>query len=215
MRLYRLVAFLLRPAAWWGRLSVDGLEHLPANGPLLVVANHDSQMDPVIVGIALLRRRQLRYLARANLWKIRGLGPILSGMGQIPIERGAGDRGALGKAEQALAGGEAVCVFPEGKLSLGKRLRARSGVGWLARSCPETRVVLCAVTGTTDFVRVPRRPRVRVEVFEPAGGQPQADEEPAELAERLLAELRERVPPTAAGRRVRVSSASHPDSRFR
>lgn len=205
MRLYRLIAFLLQPAAWWGRMAVEGLERVPAAGPLLVVPNHDSQMDPVIVGLALRRRRQLRYLARANLWKIRGLGPILSGMGQIPIERGAGDRGALGNAETALADGQAVCIFPEGRLSLGRRVRARSGVGWLARACPEARIVLCAVSGTTDFVRFPRRPRVRVEVFEPDGGQPSTDEEPSELAERLLEQLRRRVPPTEAGRKVRVS----------
>jgi 1-acyl-sn-glycerol-3-phosphate acyltransferase len=201
VRLYTVIAFLLRPTAWWGRLEVVGLERVPAAGPVLVVPNHDSQMDPVIVGIALQRRRQLRYLARANLWKIRGLGPVLSGMGQIPIERGSGDRGALTNAEEVLRSGEAVCIFPEGKLSLGRRLRARSGVSWLARACPNVRVVLCAVSGTTDYVRFPRRPRVRVEVFEPAGGQPRPDEEPGELAERLLAEIRDRVPPVAAGRR--------------
>jgi 1-acyl-sn-glycerol-3-phosphate acyltransferase len=208
MRLYTLIAFLLRPTAWWGRLEVVGLERVPASGPLLVVPNHDSQMDPVIVGVALRGRRQLRYLARANLWKIRGLGPILSAMGQIPIERGSGDRGALANAEEALRAGEAVCVFPEGKLSLGRRLRARSGVAWLARACPNVRVVLCAVTGTTDYVRFPRRPRVRVEIFEPSGGQPTADEEPGELAERLLEEVRDRVPPTVAGRRPQPAPAS-------
>ena len=204
--LYRIIVFLLRPAALWGRMKVEGLDKVPLDGPLLVVPNHDSQMDPVIVGIALNKRRQLRYLARANLWKIRGLGPVLNGMRQIPIERGAGDRGALSKAEEALREGGAVCVFPEGKLSLGQRLRARSGVAWLTRACPNVRVVLCAVSGTTDFVRFPRRPRVRVEVFEPVGGQPEDGEEPSALAERLLEELRDRVPPAAAGRRVRVSA---------
>jgi len=200
--LYWLICRALLPLAWWGRLSVTGLDLVPGDGPLVVVPNHDSQMDPLIVGIALRRRRSLRFLARANLWKIRGLGPVLSGMNQIPIERGAGDRGALANADEALRSGAAVCIFPEGKLSLGERLRAHSGVGWLARACPNVRVVLCAVGGTTDYVRFPRRPRVRVELFEPAGGQPAPDEEPAELAERLLEELRGRVPPASAGRRT-------------
>jgi 1-acyl-sn-glycerol-3-phosphate acyltransferase len=136
--LYRLIARLLLPAAWWGRMRVEGVEAVPEEGPLLVVPNHDSQMDPVIVGIALRRRRNLRFLARANLWRIRGLGPVLSAMGQIPIERGAGDAAALAGAEEALRAGEAICVFPEGKLSEGRRLRARSGsAAWRApaRTC--------------------------------------------------------------------------------
>ena len=189
------------PFARWGRMRVRGLELVPRSGPVVVVPNHDSQWDPVIVAVALRRARRLRFLARANLWDIPGVGAVLSAMRQIPIERGAGDRGALESAGAALQAGEAVAVFPEGRLSNGERLRARSGVGWLAAECPRNRVLLCAVSGTTDFVRFPRRPRVTVELFEPAGGQPMADEDPAALAGRLLAELRERVPPAVAGRR--------------
>jgi 1-acyl-sn-glycerol-3-phosphate acyltransferase len=199
--LYALITRLLLPAAWWGRMKVEGVDLVPRGGSLLVVPNHDSQWDPPLVGVALRRRRPLRFLARANLWKIPGLGPVLSAIGQIPIERGVGDRGALDRAVEVLRAGEAVCVFPEGKLSNGERLRARSGVGWLAQSCPGVRVVLCAVSGTTDLVRFPRRPRVRVAFFEPASGQPRPDEDPSELAARLLAEVREHVPPATAGRR--------------
>jgi 1-acyl-sn-glycerol-3-phosphate acyltransferase len=205
--LYGLVARLLLPAWWWGRVRVEGLELVQASGPLLVVPNHDSQWDPVIVGIALRRRRMLRFLARADLWKIFGLGPVLSGMRQIPIERGARDRGALSKAVEELRAGGAICIFPEGKLSRGERLRARSGVGWLARDCPDAKVVLAALEGATDFVRFPRRPRVTLTFMEPAGGQPRPEEDPAQLAARLLDELRERVPPVAAGRRPRARLA--------
>ena len=63
-------------------------------------------------------------------------------------------------------------------------------------------MVLAAVEGTTDFVRFPRRPRVTVTFFEPAGGRPRPDEEPAAVAARLLDELRERVPPVPAGRKA-------------
>ena len=179
-----------------------GLEIVPEEGPLLVVPNHDSQWDPVVAAVVLRKRRKLRFLARANLWKIFGLAPIMYGLRQIPIERGAGDADALARAVEALREGEAICVFPEGKLSRGERLRARSGVGRLARECLGARVLLCTIEGTTDYVRFPRRPRVNVTLFEPAGGQPGPDEQPAELAARLLAELRERVPPVAAGRKV-------------
>jgi 1-acyl-sn-glycerol-3-phosphate acyltransferase len=201
--LYAFVAWLLAPCAWWGRLAAAGIDAMPAAGPVLLVCNHDSQWDPVVVALALRKRRQLRYLARANLWKIPGLAPILNAIGQIPIERGTGDAAALTEAVDALHRGEAICVFPEGKLSGGKRLRARSGVGRLAGWCPEARVVLCAVRGATDYGRFPRRPRVAASFFEPAGGQPRPGEEPGELAARLLDELRERVPPAPPGRRRR------------
>jgi 1-acyl-sn-glycerol-3-phosphate acyltransferase len=131
---YDLIATLLRPVAWWGRLRVEGLEAVPAHGPLLVVPNHDSQWDPVLVGLALRPRRRLRFLARASLWRIPGLGPLLDALGQIPIRREAGDTAALERAIQVLRSGEAVCVFPEGGLSWGERLRAHSGVGRLAQA---------------------------------------------------------------------------------
>jgi 1-acyl-sn-glycerol-3-phosphate acyltransferase len=183
-------------------MRVSGLESVPARGPVLVVPNHDSQWDPVVVGVALRKRRRLHFLARASLWRIPGLGPVLYGMGQIPIERGAGDAQALASAVDALSSGAAICVFPEGRLSRGASLRARSGVGRLAAWCPKARVVLCAVAGATDYVRFPRRPRVSVSFFEPQGGQPRPDEQPGELAARLLDELRSRVPPVPAGRRA-------------
>ena len=192
---------LLLPLAWWGRTRVSGIEAVPRTGPLLLVPNHDSQMDPVIVGVVLRRVRPLRFLARANLWQIPGLGPILSGMRQIPIERGAGDSGALDRAVEALGAGEAICIFPEGRLSMGERLKARSGVGRLAEACPEAKLVLCTVSGTIDFVRFPRRPRVSVTFFEPSSGQLRPGEAPPELAERLLDEIRAEVPPVVAGRR--------------
>lgn len=182
-------------------MRVSGLEAVPEQGPLLVVPNHDSQWDPVVVGIALRKHRRLRFLARASLWRIPGLGPVLYAMGQIPIERDAGDARALERAIEALRAGQAICVFCEGKLSRGKRLRARSGVGRLAAWCPGVHVTLCTVEGTTDYVRFPKRPRISVSFFAPAAGQPRPDEDPAELAARLLEEIRALAPPLPAGRR--------------
>lgn len=203
--LYDLVATLLRPTAWWGRLRVEGLDQVPAQGPLLVVPNHDSQWDPILVALAIRPRRRLRFLARASLWRYPGLGPVLYGLGQIPIRRGAGDSGALEKAIEALREGESICVFPEGRLSRGERLRARSGVGRLAQWCPGVQVVLCSVEGTTDYLRFPRRPRVSVTFFRPATGDPQPGEEAPVLAARLLDEIRDRVAPSKAGRASRAS----------
>lgn len=203
-RTYRAAMTVNRPVAWWSRLSVEGLDALAPSGPALVVGNHDSHWDPVMVGIAALRRRQIRALAKAELWDVRGLGPVLRGMGQIPIERGAGDAKALARAIEELRGGACIGVFPEGTRSRGKVLRARSGIGRLALEVPEARVTLVAIDGTADITGFPRRPRVRVRFFEPAGGQPGAGEDPAELSARLLAEIRALVPPIASYRKRRA-----------
>jgi len=190
--------------AWWGRLRTEGLEALPRSGPVLVAGNHDSQMDPVAIGVAARKRRQIRALAKSELWSVRPLAPILNGMGQIPIERGKGDRGALDRAIEALRGGACVGIFPEGTRSLGRELRARSGIGHLAAAVPEATVVCVAVSGTTRFARFPRRPRVDVRFFRPAGGGYRASEEPAEFAARLVAEIRAQAPIVAAGRRPAI-----------
>jgi 1-acyl-sn-glycerol-3-phosphate acyltransferase len=200
-RTYRTVMALNRPVALWGRLQVEGVETLPESGPLLVVGNHDSHWDPLMVGMAAVKRRQIRALAKAQLWDVRGLGPILNGMGQIPIERGAGDKQALAKAIETLRAGACIGVFPEGTRSRGKELRARSGVGRLALEVPEAHVSLVSIEGTSDLTGFPRRPRIRIRFFDPAGGQPKPGEDPTELSVRLLAELRALVPPSISYRK--------------
>jgi 1-acyl-sn-glycerol-3-phosphate acyltransferase len=206
-RTYRTVMALTRPVALWGRLQVEGVETLPESGPLLVVGNHDSHWDPLMVGMAAVKRRQIRALAKAQLWDVRGLGPILNGMGQIPIERGAGDKQALAKAIETLRAGACIGVFPEGTRSRGKELRARSGVGRLALEVPEAHVSLVSIEGTSDLTGFPRRPRIRIRFFDPAGGQPKPGEDPTELSVRLLAELRALVPPSISYRkRAKASS---------
>ena len=192
---------ICRPGALWGRLRVEGLDVLPESGPVLVVGNHDSHWDPVTVGIAAIRRRQIKALAKSDLWKVRGLGPVLDGMGQIPIERGAGDADALARAIEELRRGACIGVFPEGTRSRGKVLRARSGVGRLALEVPEAHITLVAIEGTSDLTGFPRRPRIRLRFFDPVGGQPRPDEDPQELSARLLSEIRELVPPSISYRK--------------
>jgi 1-acyl-sn-glycerol-3-phosphate acyltransferase len=121
-------------------------------------------------------------------------------MRQIPLTRGMGDAKALDRAVDALKAGDAVTIFPEGRLSWGETLRARSGVGLLAARCREARIVLCAIEGSTDFIRFPKRPRTTIRFFAPASGQMRPGEEPGALAARLMAEIRQVVPPTPAGR---------------
>jgi 1-acyl-sn-glycerol-3-phosphate acyltransferase len=200
-RTYRIAMSVCVPlVSMWGRLKVEGLEVLPRGGPVLVVANHDSQTDPLAVGVAARHRRQIRALAKRSLWDKPGLGRVLDGMGQIPIERAAGDADALVNAVAALRRGSCIGVFPEGTISCGRRLRARSGVGRLALEVPEARLVCATVEGTPAIARFPQRPRIRVRFFEPASGQTDRSESASDLSQRLLDELRALAPPVDAGR---------------
>jgi 1-acyl-sn-glycerol-3-phosphate acyltransferase len=200
-RTYRAAMAACTPIVrWWGRLEVSGLEHLPLDGPVLLAGNHDSYWDPVAVGIAGLPRRQIRALAKSSLWKIRGLDRVLDGMGQIPIDRGAGDARALDRAIEELRAGACIGVFPEGTRSLGRELRARSGFGRLAVAVPEAEVVCVSVVGTTDITSPPKRPHVAVRFFRPTGGGLLDGEGATDLSARLLAEIRAEAPIVSAKR---------------
>lgn len=203
MNWYDLIVHAGYPLRRWARLEVTGDERLPAEGPLIVVANHDSMIDPLAVAAACHPARYVRFLAMAELWNSRILRFVLNRMGQIPIERrgaGGGTQG-LRNAIIALEKGETVCIFPEGRLSGGRMLRARGGLGQLITACPNVPVVLAAVTGTDDVVRFPKRPRARVAFLTPAAG-----EATSELPRRLLDQIRAVAPPVAAGRHGRLAT---------
>jgi 1-acyl-sn-glycerol-3-phosphate acyltransferase len=181
-------------------MTVEGLESIPRGGPVLLAGNHDSYFDPIAIGMAARKRRQIRALAKAALWDVRGLGPVLNGMGQVPIERATGDAGALQRAIEVLRAGSCIGVFPEGTISVGREMRARSGFGRLAVEVPQAHLICVAVTGTPDYARFPKRPDIHIRFFEPASGQTRADETPVQVSERLMAEIRAIAPPVDAGR---------------
>lgn len=198
---YRIVMLAVAPVLrWWGRLEVVGLSAVPPSGATVLMANHDSAWDPLVVGLAAVPRRQVRALAKASLWKARPLAWVLDRMGQVPIERGRADTAALAAAVSVLREGGCVGVFPEGTVSRGRALRPLSGAGRLALALPDVQLVCAAVTGAVDIVRFPKRPRVRVEFFAPAAGPPLPGESAIALTRRVMGEIRERAPFAVSGR---------------
>jgi 1-acyl-sn-glycerol-3-phosphate acyltransferase len=197
---YRTVIGVGGPIMRWSRMTVTGLECLPAEGPVLLVADHDSYWDPVAIAVAAGPVRQIQALAKSTLWKNKIVGRLMTGMGQIPVERGVRNDDAMKTAIDELRRGACIGLFPEGTRSLGRELRARSGVGRLAEAVPEATVVCVCTNGTVDVVRLPKRPRVTVDFFRPAGGGLQPGESATAFSERLLAELRTRAPREIPGR---------------
>lgn len=198
---YRAVIAVGVPIMRWSRLTVTGLDCLPRTGPVLLVANHDSYWDPVAIGVAARELRQVRALAKSTLWKTRLVAAVMDGMGHIPVDRSKKNDQAIETAVRALRSGTCIGVFLEATRSLGRQLRARSGAGRLAAAVPQAVIVCARVTGVTDLVRVPNRPRIRVEFFLPSGGGWRAAESAGELTQRLLQELRAGAPPSIPGRK--------------
>jgi 1-acyl-sn-glycerol-3-phosphate acyltransferase len=94
-------------------LRYSGWANMPAHGPVLIVSNHQSMLDPVPIGLA--SRRRLTFLARKNLFDQPVLAPIMRSLGGgIPIDRGFGKEG-IHAVLAALEEGRAVALFPEGE----------------------------------------------------------------------------------------------------
>lgn len=120
---YRLLSGLCRLVAriFFRRIEIEGLDRLPATGPLLIVSNHgNSLIDPMVLAAFVPRR--LRFLAKSTLWDMAVLRPFLAMADPIPVYRRQ-DAGAdtsrnveaFAQSWKALAQGEAIALFPEGK----------------------------------------------------------------------------------------------------
>jgi 1-acyl-sn-glycerol-3-phosphate acyltransferase len=147
----RLVVGLIFRVLW--RPRVEGLENVPANGPVIIASNHLSFIDSVVIPLAVPRR--VRFLAKAEYFTGRGLrgrGTALFFhlIDAVPVER-TGNRDSMRSLESALAvlrEGTAFGIYPEGTRSRDGRLyRGRTGVGWLALTSGAP-VVPVTLTGT-------------------------------------------------------------------
>lgn len=94
------------------RMELHGTERIPRSGPVILVANHESLIDPWVLGLA--TPRPIRYMAKAELWNYPVLRSVMKWFGTFPVERGTGDRGAVGRATHLLETGEVLGMFPQG-----------------------------------------------------------------------------------------------------
>lgn len=116
----------------WLRLSYEGREHVPLAGPVLLVANHASYLDPPLVGVG--TPRWVAFLAQAGLARLGPMRWWLAQVGVTLIDRHAPSKEAIRLLTQVLQDGGCVCVFPEGTRSDDGRIGPfKNGVELLVR----------------------------------------------------------------------------------
>jgi 1-acyl-sn-glycerol-3-phosphate acyltransferase len=97
------------------RWSISGRANIPPRGGVLFAPNHISDLDPPFVNLSL--RRPAWFMAKRELFEIPILAPFIRFAQAFPVERGGADRAALKYAEQLLKNGQALVIYPEGRLS--------------------------------------------------------------------------------------------------
>lgn len=133
-----LAACVVRPLSWLlARRRWSGQEHVPRQGPAILVANHVCVLDPVILAhFVYASGRVPRFMATSGLWRIVGLGSVLRGAGQIPVYRDSPDASdSLRAAVSALQAGKVLVIYPEGGVTRDPDywpMRARTGLARLA-----------------------------------------------------------------------------------
>jgi 1-acyl-sn-glycerol-3-phosphate acyltransferase len=176
-----LPEFLLRFLSWLlvhvvYRLRVEGIEKIPDEGPALLICNHVSFVDPVIISAACAR--PVRFIMEASIFRIPVLNAIFRAMRAIPVAPAKEDRETYERAFAVVAhelrDGQLVCIFPEGRLTRdGEIAEFRAG---LLRILQETPVVVIPLAlsnlwgsmfsrfATAPWRRLPRRYLARITV---------------------------------------------------
>ena len=126
-----------------------GTENEQTEGPLIVCANHTAMLD--VLALAISFKRQLRYLAKKELFKVPLLAPLIRALGAYAVDRGTGDVAAIKKTLTLLDEGEVVAMFPQGTRYRGvdpAETAVKPGIGMLVyRSKADVQPVFVRVKG--------------------------------------------------------------------
>ena len=148
---YRLLKAVLGPLLrLLFKVRVEGLDNVPASGPVILASNHVSFSDSIFLPMVL--KRQVTFVAKAEYFEQRKTAWFFRATGQIPVKRGGGPASAraLEAAKEVLDAGEVFAIYPEGTRSPDGRLyKGRTGVARLAldANCP---VLAVAMIGTRE-----------------------------------------------------------------
>jgi 1-acyl-sn-glycerol-3-phosphate acyltransferase len=152
-------------------IRVEGVEHLPQSGGVILAANHMTNFD--VFPMQFVLPRLIFFMGKAELFQNPLLDPILRRLGGFPVQRGSKDYWALRHAALVLENEQVLGIFPEGKRSKGRGLtEGKTGAARLAveQACP---VVPMGVEGTEKvFTHLGRRTTINIRLGEPLWPHP-------------------------------------------
>lgn len=203
---YRVCRAILRLLAvvFFG-LRTSGLKNIPRRGGVLIVANHQSYLDPPVAGVNV--RRPLSFLAKSELFENRYFGAWIRAVNGFPVRQGDGDVGAVREAIKRLQEGHCLLMFPEGERSKdGEVGKMEPGMGLIIRKAgPTVRVVPAAIYGAFEafprHAKFPRTGNVRVKYGEPLDLSDKKAAEVMRIVEGRIRELFEELRAAARAER--------------
>ena len=181
------------------RWRVRGKENIPSQGPLLIVTNHLNLADSPLLGVSLSRK--VVFMAKEELFRSSFSGYFIRSFGAFPVHRGQLDREALRQADQALAQGQALVMFPEGMRSRGGQLRRAFPGSALIALRSGAPILPVGITGTEKIKGAAwllRRPQITVNIGHPFHLPPVSSKltkaELAELTNYIMGHIAELLP---------------------
>jgi putative phosphoserine phosphatase / 1-acylglycerol-3-phosphate O-acyltransferase len=139
LELQRLALSFTHPLLFpYAKFHLSGIEHIPAEGPAIIVGNHRSYFDPMAIAMTIGRtNRTVRFLGKKEVFDAPVVGQLASAMGGIRVDRGTGSDAPLKAAAEALGQGDVVALMPQGTIPRGRafydtELKGRWGAARLA-----------------------------------------------------------------------------------
>ena len=149
----------------FNKFIIKGQDNVPKDNSVVLVANHVSLWDPVILACSV--ERVVHFMAKEELFRVPILGRIIRNLNAFPIKRGKPDRGALRNASELLKKGNALGLFPEGTRSRNGELRSFQPGAALFALRSNAPIVPMALIGTKSTFPMSLRGKITVNIGRP------------------------------------------------